>query len=330
MTRNPGFDPARETTMNAEQDRIEDEGTETVTIEEPIKEPDIVRKHMRDMGRGYPEFDYKAAWEELRPEWGRLDVHYRVLFENVQRLAVDVHQDKHLDMPWPRGTNLKEQFAAMPAEALKQAATVIYNLGHWCHGGVPPEDRKLFSGSPQHGAYWKFEKYADQSIREREGKPWAGREPRPPSDLEVLCKELGVEATATKRVLTQEDEKDEWKRKAFAWNATLKYQGREMTVPFFCGEAHVQKSNRFYKGAFEQGGEWVAPKPPTAADVLSCLLSDASSYDNAVDFNEWAQDLGADEDSISAKKTYDTIGEQSKKLKRLLGEDYDRLAAAEH
>ena len=128
------------------------------------------------------------------------------------------------------------------------------------------------------------------------------------------------------------DLKDEWKRQATGWETTLSYkpgyahhrEGRTLTVPFWQGAGFIdkQKSHRLGRG--------VVPLEPTAAGVLSCLLSDATSYDQARSFEDWCAELGMDSDSRRAKETYDQIAEQSKQTKHFLGDLFDELAAAEH
>jgi hypothetical protein len=67
-------------------------------------------------------------------------------------------------------------------------------------------------------------------------------------------------------------------------------------------------------------------KAPTAAEVISCLADDASSVENASDFADWCSELGFDEDSRKAKRTYDVCVRQAAKLKAFLGPDaYDQL-----
>jgi hypothetical protein len=51
-------------------------------------------------------------------------------------------------------------------------------------------------------------------------------------------------------------------------------------------------------------------REPTAYDVLSCLLLDAASYDNARDFETWAEEYGYDPDSRKAERIYEKVGEQ--------------------
>lgn len=68
------------------------------------------------------------------------------------------------------------------------------------------------------------------------------------------------------------------------------------------------------------------PTPPSLADFLDCLAMDASSYDDARDFSDWCSEYGYDDDSRTAERTYNMIAEQSKQLRRLLGDaDYREL-----
>jgi hypothetical protein len=66
--------------------------------------------------------------------------------------------------------------------------------------------------------------------------------------------------------------------------------------------------------------------PPNAADVLESLMLDASGYDNAQDFAEWASEYGYNEDSRTAERLYRQVGTLTRKLKRFLGDDYDETA----
>ena len=75
---------------------------------------------------------------------------------------------------------------------------------------------------------------------------------------------------------------------------------------------------------FSQGG--AHKKPPTLAEVLDCLASDASGVDNAQSFEAWASEYGYDTDSRKAEKTYNICRQQAQELKALLGKDaYDQL-----
>ena len=94
------------------------------------------------------------------------------------------------------------------------------------------------------------------------------------------------------------------------FECTIDFEGRgyhePLTVYFSQGSAHK--------------------KPPTLADVLDCLASDASGVDNAQSFEDWASEYGYDADSRKAEKTYNICVQQAQELKALLGQDaYDQL-----
>jgi hypothetical protein len=60
---------------------------------------------------------------------------------------------------------------------------------------------------------------------------------------------------------------------------------------------------------------------PELADLLDCIASDASGIDNARSFTDWAGDYGYDEDSIKARRIYDTCTDQHHELEQLLGRE---------
>lgn len=70
----------------------------------------------------------------------------------------------------------------------------------------------------------------------------------------------------------------------------------------------------YSKGYGHNGAE------PQADEVLDCLASDASGYENAQGFEGWCSDFGYSADSRKAEKTYHTVEKQAKKLKALLGD----------
>lgn len=82
------------------------------------------------------------------------------------------------------------------------------------------------------------------------------------------------------------------------WISTLNMGGRKLSVPFHQGSAHRS--------------------PPTAEDVLNALVSDASGFDNATSFEDYASEYGMPLDSPSerrdAKRLYDTVGRYRDKL----------------
>lgn len=80
---------------------------------------------------------------------------------------------------------------------------------------------------------------------------------------------------------------------------------------------------------FSQGSAHT--QDPTLADVLDCLASDASGYENAYGnggtrFEQWAEEYGYDTDSRKAEKTFRAIKRQAEQLKRTLGQEaYEEL-----
>lgn len=85
------------------------------------------------------------------------------------------------------------------------------------------------------------------------------------------------------------------------WRCTLRVTGRTMVVPFSQGSAHKSR--------------------PTAAEVLDCLASDASTIENNRTFEEWASELGCDEDSRKAERTYRACVKQTENLRAWLGDE---------
>ena len=63
------------------------------------------------------------------------------------------------------------------------------------------------------------------------------------------------------------------------------------------------------------------------------LLLDASSFDSAKNFEEWASDFGFDmeepESRKKAKKIYSAVRKETERLKTLLGSDYEEFLQAD-
>jgi len=78
----------------------------------------------------------------------------------------------------------------------------------------------------------------------------------------------------------------EWDTPNNGWKVTLRNgRGNSYTVSF-------------YKGV------GLPDTPPTALEVLECLVSDAAGYRDATGFEDWAENYGYDTDSRAAEKTY--------------------------
>lgn len=116
----------------------------------------------------------------------------------------------------------------------------------------------------------------------------------------------GITARARMRATPPafEDPADHQRDPGRRWyDVTLTMDGRTMVVPFGMGSAHSER--------------------PSAADVLNCLASDASTYDQARGFEDWAADLGFDTDSRKAERIYREVGKQARELRAFLGDKYD-------
>jgi hypothetical protein len=94
------------------------------------------------------------------------------------------------------------------------------------------------------------------------------------------------------------------------WKVTLRTDGRQFTTSYMTGLGYT-------------GGEL------SASDVLETLISDAWTAENADGFEDWANELGYDEDSRSAERAYRTVVRQTKRLRTFLGDRYGEFLALE-
>ena len=121
-----------------------------------------------------------------------------------------------------------------------------------------------------------------------------------------------ISSNITTRRHTSAEAACNWKRNSNAWNAQIRYQGRSMTVPFFTGTAHAD---------------------PTTWDVVYCLLSDAHYVMWGQTLEEFCSDFGYDLDDRDSREaqeataTYRQTVKQTRSLKRLLGDDFERFMA---
>jgi hypothetical protein len=65
---------------------------------------------------------------------------------------------------------------------------------------------------------------------------------------------------------------------------------------------------------------------PSAEDVLASMLLDASGYENARGFEDWASEYGYDTDSRKAHALYRRVGQQTSKLISFLGSDWNETS----
>jgi len=91
----------------------------------------------------------------------------------------------------------------------------------------------------------------------------------------------------------------------YTWSVTLRYKGRQLTVPFYTGSL---------------AGE------PDAEGVLDCLLSDTSSGE--LDFESFCSELGYDADSRKAERTWKACQTMAPRVRRFLGDDFETFLHA--
>jgi len=85
------------------------------------------------------------------------------------------------------------------------------------------------------------------------------------------------------------------------WRVTMRAGRSRMTLTFSMGSAHHGKA-------------------PEIANVLDCLASDASGFENARTFEEWCSEYGYNTRSRKAERTFRVVKQQSERLKTFLGD----------
>jgi len=123
------------------------------------------------------------------------------------------------------------------------------------------------------------------------------------SDLDRLCYTLGITADSQ-----YGGEAPEHFAGSNPWRVTLRFEGRRLTVPFYTGSAIT--------------------RDPGAADVLSCIVSDARCGEES--FESFCSDLGYDVDSRKAEQTWRACCKMGPKVRRFLGAAFDDVANAKH
>lgn len=144
-----------------------------------------------------------------------------------------------------------------------------------------------------------------------------------------LVAELGIKITATPGCVGDDEiGDDDWPK--YAWTVRLALGPRWITVAFWTGNVEPIRSGRVTTVRVPESSTVkrnMQRKPPTAADVLSCLTSDASVPES---FTDWCDDMGGDPDSRAAFATWEECRKLVHRLRAFLGADYDRASAAEH
>jgi hypothetical protein len=123
--------------------------------------------------------------------------------------------------------------------------------------------------------------------------------------LADLIRDLGITADVRPDHTYAPKPDDSWSRDAHHYKVTLSRGRTRIVVPFHQGSAHTA--------------------PPTVTDVIDCLISDATGFENVQSFEDWCAEYGYDTDSRTAERTYKAVERQTGQLRRLLGEEYEQI-----
>lgn len=132
------------------------------------------------------------------------------------------------------------------------------------------------------------------------------------SKLATLLRSLEVTLVATGGQYVPDRE---WPH--YAWRVTIKRGDRSYATDYKCGTAHSRP------GPYNHGRVGV---PPTVADVMACLMSDARVGSQT--FDEYCSDFGLDNDSRKALDTHLACQRVLTGMRTLLGEHFDAVAEA--
>jgi len=110
------------------------------------------------------EFNFRRAHREWAvPQYNKLSDQIKQLYRDVIAEYDGVNQLKNLDMPFLL-TGFEERFANIAPDELGHAAYVIHCCGYW----DDPKDENVASWPrDSHGAYWKFQRLANQTLCNR-------------------------------------------------------------------------------------------------------------------------------------------------------------------
>lgn len=106
---------------------------------------------------------------------------------------------------------------------------------------------------------------------------------------------LNIKIDVHESFKTQDDLKDKWKKIANKWQVRLIYFNKEYVTDYYMGSGLVDRMGR--------------PKKPRIKDVLYSMIMDDVSN---IDFDEFCNEFGYDNDSIKALETYKACQKQTK------------------
>lgn len=110
------------------------------------------------------------------------------------------------------------------------------------------------------------------------------------------------------------------------WRVTL----LRLVVAYYveASETYTQMAQTSFTLHFSKGyGHNGAP--PEVVEVLECLHSDAHIADNCPTFEDFCSELGYDEDSRKAERTYKALRDQTAEVQAWLGGLYDEFLDCE-
>lgn len=143
------------------------------------------------------------------------------------------------------------------------------------------------------------------------------------SELTLALNEIGITSDArhVRFVSASPDGKRvEWPHDV--WSVTLHHGDKTHTTEFKCGIGH-------YVERLGWLDDVKAAEAAFTADVLACLLSDASNASET--FEEWCSNFGYSDDSMKAMEIYRACQKTRAALQRFLGPELiDRLGSLEH
>lgn len=130
--------------------------------------------------------------------------------------------------------------------------------------------------------------------------------------LSELAKKVEIRSKPGTRVPFHKQ--DPWQQASNPWTCTLTYRGRRLAVDYWQGTDIKEE--------------------PRAADVISNLIGDASSYTNNPSVDDFCAEFGYDSKNKSSRaralKLYRACAAMATKLEKLLGGDYSTFMSAEN
>jgi hypothetical protein len=123
--------------------------------------------------------------------------------------------------------------------------------------------------------------------------------------LKNLCKVMKVRINGEAK--TPYEKQNTWQKDSNSFNLTLQYKGKSLTLDYWQGT-----------GIYT---------PPTTHGVMECLLSDYSCAQDS--FEDFCDNCGYSNDSLSALKVYKSCIRLSKKLVKFLGNNLNQFLNSE-